>query len=142
MSDPAGAATVKRTHAARYLQCPLRSVGGIAIMRQINESDWKLLRQMASVALERFCRDVLEKLQHIAADDTKTYHQRYLAIYELVRRRDKELAQAFNGMRRSTAFEQLAAIYSQRLLRDEEFSRFSPETRSIVELFLGTRSDS
>jgi hypothetical protein len=111
-------------------------------MRQIKESDWKLLRQMASVALERFCREVLETLGRIAADDTKTYHQRYLAIYELLRRRDKKLAEAFDDMRRSTAFYQLAHMYSQRLLRDEEFSSFSQETQSIVELLLGTRSDS
>jgi len=108
-------------------------------MQQIKETDWKLLRQMASAALERFCREVLETLERIAADDTKTYHQRYLAVYELLRRRDKKLAEAFNSLRRSTAFYQLAQIYSQRLLRGEEFSRFSPETRAAVELLLGIR---
>ena len=111
-------------------------------MRQIKESDWKLLRQMASVALERFCREILETLERLLADDTKTYHQRYLAVYELLQRRDKKLAEAFDNMRRSTAFYQLAHIYSQRLLRDEEFSRFSPETRSFVELLLGIGSHS
>jgi hypothetical protein len=111
-------------------------------LRQIKESDWKLLKQMASVALERFCQDVLEKLEHIASDNSKTYHQRYLAIYDLVRRRDRELAKAFNDLRRSTAFFQLANIYSQRLLRDDEFSRFSAETRSVVEFLLGAGSNS
>jgi hypothetical protein len=111
-------------------------------LRQIKESDWKLLRQLAPVALERFCQDVLEKLERIAANDSKTYHQRYLAIYDLVRRRDRELAKAFNDLRRSTAFFQLANIYSQHLLGDEEFSRFSSETRSIVEFILGAGGDS
>jgi hypothetical protein len=110
-------------------------------MRQINESDWKLLRQMTPVAVERFCQDVLQKLEHIASDNSKTYHLRYLAIYELVRRRDKEMAQAFNDMRRSTAFYQLAHIYSLGLLQDKEFSRFSPETQSLVRFLLGTGSE-
>jgi len=111
-------------------------------MRQIKESDWKLLRQMAPVALERFCQDVLETLEHTASDNSKSYHQRYLAIYDLIRRRDKEMAAAFNDMRRSTALFQLANICSQHLLRDEEFSRFSAETRSIVEFLLGASNDS
>jgi hypothetical protein len=111
-------------------------------MRQIRESDWKLLRQMAAVALERFCQGALEKLEHIAADGSKTCHQRYLAIYDLIRRRDKELAVAFNDIRRSTALFQLANIYSQGLLRDEEFSRFSSETQSIVKFLLSTGNSS
>jgi hypothetical protein len=106
-------------------------------LRQIKESDWKLLRPLAPLALERFCQDVLEKLEHIAADGSRTYHQRYLAIYDLVRRRDRELAKTFNDLRRSAALFQLTNLYSQQLLRDEEFSRFSPETQSIVKFLLG-----
>jgi hypothetical protein len=87
---------------------------------------------LAPVALERFCQRVLEELAHIASDTSKTQHQRYLAIYTLIRNRDKELAQAFNDRRRSNALFQLANIYAQELLSDEEFSRFGSETRSIV----------
>jgi hypothetical protein len=111
-------------------------------LRQIAESDWRLLRQLAPLALERFCQETLDKIAHIAAGRNRTYHQRYLAIYDLIQRRDKMLADAFNNMRRSTAFYQLAHIYSMQLLREEEFSRFSQETRSLVALLLGDNGDS
>jgi hypothetical protein len=111
-------------------------------LRQLPDSDWKLLRQVALLALERFCQQTLEKVARMAAGGDKSYRQRYLAIYDLIRRRDKELAAAFNDMRRSTAFYQLAHIYSMRLLRDEEFLRFSPETRAALALLLGEPDDS
>jgi hypothetical protein len=43
------------------------------------------------------------------------------------------LADAFNGPRRSTAVLQLARIRFQGLLSEEEFARFSTETRAAVQ---------
>ena len=106
---------------------------------EIKESDWKLLRQMVPVALERFCQRILGELDRIGSESTKSHHQRYLDIFEVLQRRDREIAQAFNDMRRSTALTQLAAICSQGLLTEEEFLRFSPETRSVIELLLARR---
>ncbi|HEV8715792.1 MAG TPA: peptide ABC transporter substrate-binding protein [Candidatus Binatia bacterium] len=109
------------------------------MLREIKESDWKLLRQMVPVALDRFCQRILGELDRIGSDSTKGHHQRYLAIFAVLQRRDQEIAQAFNDLRRSTALTQLAAIYSQGLLTEEEFVRFSLETRSIIELLLAHR---
>ena len=99
----------------------------------INESDWKLFRQLRSVALERFCQRVLAEIEQLAADDTQSSHDRYLAIYKLMMRRDKELAAAFNDLRRSTALFQLVQIQSHDLLTEEEMGRFGPETRAVVQ---------
>jgi hypothetical protein len=96
-------------------------------MRQINEPDWKLLKQMAPVALERFCRRTLAEIDRIASDGTRNCHQRYLAIFAVMRDRDKEIARAFDALRRSTALTQLFIIHSYGLLDDEEFLRFSAE---------------
>jgi len=106
---------------------------------EIKEPDWKLLRQISRVALERLCQRSLEEIDTIGSDSTKTYHQRYLDIFDIIRRRDKEIASAFNDMRRSTALSQLALIYSQGLLTGEEFLRFSQETRSVVEMLLPSK---
>jgi len=38
----------------------------------------------------------------------------------------------FNNPRRSTALLQLALIQSRDLLSEEEFARFSPETRALM----------
>lgn len=104
--------------------------------REIKESDWKLLRQFHAVTLERFCQRVLSEIVSINSDDTKSSHQRYLDIFGVIERRDREIAQTFNDLRRSTALVHLAAIQSRGLLTEDEFLRFSQETRGIVEVLL------
>jgi hypothetical protein len=104
--------------------------------RGIHEADWKVFRQLRLLALDRFCERVLAEVSGLAADADKSHHEHYLAVYQLLQRRDEELADAFNNPRRSTALVQLARIQLQNLLSAEEFARFSPETRASVELFL------
>src|SRR5437016_3726642 len=116
----------------------MRSLPGVmAMTRTISEPDWKLFRKLQPIALERFCDWVLSEIGNLASDTRKTSHQRYLAVYKRIHRRDKELAAAFNDPRRSTAFQQLACIQSHEMLTDEEMSAFSPETRQVVQLLLG-----
>jgi hypothetical protein len=71
-----------------------------AAMREIKESDWKILRQLHSQALERFCKQILLEIERINCDSAKTFHRKYLDIYGVLQRRDKEIAQTFNGLRR------------------------------------------
>jgi len=111
--------------------------------REIKESDWKLLRQLHPVALERFSQRILSEIGIINADSAKSFHQRYLDIFEVIGSRDREMAQMFDDLRRSTALVQIALIQSGGLLAEEEFSRFSTETRSFVEVMLeGRHGDS
>jgi hypothetical protein len=105
---------------------------------EIEESDWKVFRQLQPVALDRCCQRVLAELDHVASDTEKTNHERYLAVYKLIQRRDKELADAFDDMRRSTAIRQIARIQSHKLWTDEEMSRFSSKTRDAVQFLLDT----
>jgi hypothetical protein len=102
----------------------------------IPESDWKVFRKLHPVALERFCQRVLSEVSRLAADDSKTSHERYLAVFKLIKQRDGEIADAFNDFRRSTAVRQLAAIQLHELLSDEELAGFSPETRNTVQALL------
>jgi hypothetical protein len=107
---------------------------------EIRESDWKLFRQLHEVALDRFCSQVLSEMSQIASDATaaKSNHERYLAMWDRLRSRDKELSNVFNGARRWVALEQLAMIQARQLLTKEEMSRFSEETRKIVSRYLRT----
>ena len=107
---------------------------------QIKESDWKIFRQLRTLALERFCDRVLSEIESIASDAEKGSHERYLAVYRRIARRDKELADAFNNPRRSAALLQLARIMFMELLTEEEFARFSPETREAVGFFRPNRA--
>ena len=105
--------------------------------RSISESDWKVFRELQTIALDRFCLRVLSEIESVSATSGKTAHERYLDVYKLIQQRDEELALAFNDARRSVAWQQLAAIQRHNLLTDEEMSRFSPETREIVRTYLG-----
>jgi hypothetical protein len=105
--------------------------------REISESDWKIYRPLHPLALERFCERVLSDIGRVASDTEKSAHARYLAVFKLLERRDKELAEAFEHLRRSTAWQQLAIWRSRGLVTDEEFARFSLETRAAVQVFLG-----
>jgi hypothetical protein len=105
--------------------------------RQISEPDWKLFRELRPLALERFCERVLAEVSRLGSDPGKSSHERYLAVFKPIERRDRELADTFDDFRRSTAWRQLAFMRSQGLLSDEEFERFSPETRGAVQVFLG-----
>jgi hypothetical protein len=105
------------------------------MIQRIAESDWKRFRQLRTVALERFCQKILSEVESAAADDSKNFHQRYLDIYEIIERRDKEIADAFNDPRRSTALRQLVYIYSLGLLTEVELNGFSETVVTIVKMY-------
>lgn len=109
------------------------------MMREIKESDWKLLKQIHSQALERFCKQVLLEIECINCDTAKGFHQKYLDIYEVLHRHDKQMARIFDDLRRSTALIHLASMKARGLLTDDEFSRFSEESRNLVDQLLGSR---
>jgi len=102
-------------------------------MRDIKESDWKRLRDLKSVALERFCDRVLSDIDQARTDATATSHQRYLAIYKLIKQRDKELVDIFDDLKRSTALIKILLMQRAGLLTKDELAGFSEETRSILD---------
>jgi hypothetical protein len=104
--------------------------------RDIRESDWRLLRAVHPVALDRFCGRILGEITKVIGDARKSPHQKYLEVYRLIERRDQEVAEAFNDMRRSTAFIRICSLRRLGLLTDEEFAGFSEGMRSAVEAFV------
>jgi hypothetical protein len=107
------------------------------MMREIKESDWKVFRKLHPVAVERYCERVLAESELLHRDTSRSAHERYLALYQLFRERDKELARLFDDLRRSTALFQIAAIKGRGLFTDEEFAQFSEETQRLVAVLLG-----
>jgi hypothetical protein len=104
-----------------------------------NESEWKFLRALHKVALERFCKQILLEIERINADSSREYHEKYLEIFELLNLRDRELAGAFDDMRRSRAITKIANLRRLGVVTDEEFLCFSPETREVVSRMLEPR---
>jgi hypothetical protein len=105
---------------------------------RISEAEWRILRELRPIALERFCERVLSEISRLASETDKSAHERYLAIFKLMDRRDEELANGFNDVRRSTAMRRLACIKYLDLLTQEEMARFSPETRELVDFLVTT----
>ncbi len=103
---------------------------------QISEADWKVFRRVRVNALERFCDRVLSEVSRLAAETSRSSHERYLAVFKLLQKQDEQLADMFDNPRRSTALLQLVRMHSQDLLTDEEFARFSSEIRARVEWIL------
>lgn len=101
-------------------------------MRSVPESDWKAFKQFHPIALNRFSRQVLDETEALLKNNSTSPHDIYLAIYKLIQRRDKEMADLFNDYRRSTAVLQIAMMHSRDLLTDQEWQQFSAETRNAI----------
>lgn len=99
--------------------------------QSVPESDWKAFRQLQEAA-ERFCERVLEEIESLRSKSSRSHHERYFDIFQLLQQRNEELAHAFNDPRRSTMLLQLAAMRAHGLVEPEELARFTPETRDTT----------
>jgi hypothetical protein len=107
----------------------------------ISETDWKVYRSLHPVALQRYCDRVLAEVSALVSDTTKTPHERYLALYQMIQDRDERLDQVFDYLRRSTARRQLGQMRLHGLISDEEFARFEPESRRAAEAWVSMQRD-
>ena len=105
-------------------------------LREIKETDWKVLRRLHPLAVERFCEGVLAEVERVMHNSTDGVHQRYLDIFKIMERRDREMARLFDGLKRSQGLMMLARIRSAGLLTEEEFSSLSLETRGAIQMLL------
>ena len=99
----------------------------------IHESDWRVFRRLHSIALERFCKRVLEEVRE-AAECKTDYHDCYRKVYRLIRDHDKRMAAGFDDPRRSNAFLLLANIIGEDLLTAEELKQFSQEAQARIKM--------
>jgi hypothetical protein len=103
--------------------------------RDISERDWKVFRELHKVALERLCDRILAEARIQVDDLSKSPHERYVNLYQLIQNRNKDVTRAFDDFRRSTAVMQIGIIHKMGLFTKEELKRFSPETLEIVAIY-------
>ncbi len=101
----------------------------------MSESDWKLLSRNKEEYLNRLCSNILAEIQRISDDNTKTQHQRYGAIYGLIRDRDRVIADIFNRWSRSQ-FDKIVVQLIHEGLIDKDLIGFTDETRTRIHGFL------
>jgi hypothetical protein len=106
-------------------------------MLEISEPDWRVLRRLHPLALERFCERVLAEVDRVSRDGAKNHHARYLQIFRIIEQRNGEMVRIFDNPRRSYALTMLAQMRTQGLLTEDEFSSLSPETRGAIQMLLG-----
>jgi hypothetical protein len=107
---------------------------------EMPEGDWKRLRDLYNSGLERYCQRVLEEVNQLNAGTLPSYHQRYLELYRLIERKDKQLGVLFNdNLRRSRAVELALMLRRESLMQDDEFEQFSPQTQHLIDSLLANR---
>jgi hypothetical protein len=97
-----------------------------------SERDWKHLRSVHGVALERFCARVLDEAVAMAQDDGRSAHERYLQLFRLVHERNALMAAAFDDLRRSTGLRRLSAMVGLDVLTREELAGFDPDVQDTA----------
>ena len=51
------------------------------MQNEFSESDWKTFSELRLVALERFCKRVLDEVPRFPLETERSYHQRYLELF-------------------------------------------------------------
>jgi hypothetical protein len=97
-----------------------------------SERDWKHLRTVHGIALERFCTRVLDEAVAVAQDGGLSAHERYLRLYQLLHERDAGMATAFDDLRRSTGLQRLGAMVGLDVLTREELAGFAPDVQDAA----------
>ncbi|USX24367.1 hypothetical protein NHH73_17245 [Oxalobacteraceae bacterium OTU3CINTB1] len=106
-------------------------------MPDIKESDWRHVRDLKPVLLDRYCRRILSEFEKIASKHDEPAHPRYLALFKLVDERDRELGDMFNDLKRSNAIFKILFLRQNGVFTEAEFAGFSDETKSRITLLQG-----
>jgi len=106
---------------------------------EISEADWKVLREIGPLALDRLCARILVDVGATCDADSVPAHERFLRIFSQVDGGNAEVAFMFNGLRRSNAIERIGYMRAYNLVSDREFSRFSQSTQKAASRIADTR---
>ena len=96
------------------------------------ERDWKHLRHVHTIALDRFCTQVLEEAIGIAHATGPSAHERYLQLFDFLLDRNEAMGMAFDDMRRSTGLQRLTAMAGLNLLTSEELAGFNSDVQETA----------
>jgi hypothetical protein len=105
------------------------------------EPDWKQLKAVYPLAVERFSERILSEVQAIMGKTDLSAQDRYRETHNLIRERDKEMAHLFDRYSRSHVFRQLLGIRAAKLITEEEWARFSGRIRESIDGLLEEYTD-
>jgi hypothetical protein len=105
----------------------------------IPESDWKKLRSLKDITLQRACDRILGRIAEVAESRGSESHEAYKKIWNIMDREDRQLAEMFDDLKRSTGLFKLALWWENGILTDEELSQFSEETQNKIQFLCDAR---
>lgn len=96
------------------------------------ERDWKLLRRIQDEALAEACEQAFLEVEKISEDRTGREHEAYLELWGLIKEKDREIANTFNNISRSSAIRSLINMVAYGYLSKEKLAKFTEETQEKV----------
>lgn len=102
---------------------------------KIKESDWKYLKKLKPILLERACANINKEAELILENkENRDQYQVYLALYDHYQKKDDMIADCFNDYRRSTAKQRILRLVDYGIMSEVELQGFSDDTKGFVEL--------
>jgi hypothetical protein len=99
----------------------------------IQESDWKYLRKRNKDMLSTLCGRINEQSKNIINDQFVSEHEKYLKLYDHIKKSDKIIADCFNDWRRSNIWLKIQFLRKHDLLTNEHLDQMSDGVKVLVE---------
>ncbi|MES2693534.1 MAG: hypothetical protein V4773_08680 [Verrucomicrobiota bacterium] len=104
-------------------------------MADFPERDWKYLRCIHDEMLETLSQRMNDELRAVLARTDISENEKRGEIYDLVKKRDRVVADCFDDWRRSTIALRCAVLKHEGLLTPEHMKRLAPETQEWLKQF-------
>ncbi|NIM10551.1 MAG: hypothetical protein GTO45_01025 [Candidatus Aminicenantes bacterium] len=100
---------------------------------EIKESDWKYLKKLKPMLLERACASINKEAESILKnEENRDQLQVYRALYRHYQLQDDMIAECFDDYRRSKAKLRILSLYRFGIMSDAELEGFSDDTKDFV----------
>ena len=105
-------------------------------MSQIPEQDWKKLRSLKDKVLNAVCADILDEINKVYLSKGNENHKAYLETWDIINRKNNDIADMFDDLRRSNAIFKIALWYGNGYLTDNELKEFTDQTYNTIKYLL------
>ena len=107
-------------------------------MNEIKESDWKYLRNLKKELLDRLCNRILDDVRTECGLEKREpdAHEQYLKVYNLIKKRDKMVADCFDDWSRSDIIFNILFLIKYKVITAEEVAQLSDETKEQLKFHL------
>ncbi|MCK5835833.1 MAG: hypothetical protein KAH09_01085 [Desulfobacula sp.] len=99
----------------------------------IPESDWKYLRKRKVDLLSTLCGRINEQSKDILNDQSSSEHEKYLKMFDHIKKSDKIVADCFNDWRRSNIWIKIQSLRHYDLLTNDHFDQMSDQINVLLQ---------